>query len=173
MTKTLELYNTFKDTLGEAGARVLIEAFDEVYDRGHSNLATKEDIGRLEASLALETERIRAEIQKVRSEIEKLRSETHSEIEKLRADTHSVIEKLRADTHSEIEKLRADTHSEIEKLRFDTHSEIEKLRAETRVEIERTRAKIEKSKTDTVKWLFVFWASQLGAVFALFKFFMK
>ncbi len=31
---------------------------------------------------------------------------------------------------------------------------------------------IQKSKADILKWMFIFWASQIGAVFALLKFFV-
>ncbi|MCI4627109.1 MAG: hypothetical protein L3V56_14270 [Candidatus Magnetoovum sp. WYHC-5] len=44
MAKTLELYKALKDKIGEEGTRVIIEAIDEVAEKGHANLATKEDI---------------------------------------------------------------------------------------------------------------------------------
>ncbi|MBF0464631.1 MAG: hypothetical protein HQK88_02710 [Nitrospirae bacterium] len=39
------------------------------------------------------------------------------------------------------------------------------------IKIESVKAEIEKSKSETLRWLFIFWASQIGIIFALFKFF--
>ena len=58
IVKTLELYNALKDKLGEDGTRVIIEAFDEVAEKGHSGLATKEDI----LSLKVEIEKSKSEL---------------------------------------------------------------------------------------------------------------
>lgn len=46
--------------------------------------------------------------------------------------------------------------------RFATKEDLERKFGELRVEIER-------SKSETIKWAFIFWATQLGAVFAMLK----
>ncbi|MBF0464811.1 MAG: hypothetical protein HQK88_08760 [Nitrospirae bacterium] len=38
---------------------------------------------------------------------------------------------------------------------------------------EKMKVNIEKSKSETLKWMFLFWAGQLVAMFTLFKFFLK
>ncbi|MCI4626207.1 MAG: CCDC90 family protein [Candidatus Magnetoovum sp. WYHC-5] len=129
MVKTVELYNALKDKFGEWETRALIDAIDEVADKGHTTLATKEDVLKTEMSL-------RVEIEKIRLEIEKVRADMRTEIEKVRG---------------EIEKVRAD---------------VEKLRLEVSVQIE-------KAKTEMLRWQFIFWVSQIGATFALFRFFLK
>ncbi|MCI4624618.1 MAG: hypothetical protein L3V56_01515 [Candidatus Magnetoovum sp. WYHC-5] len=69
MVKTLELYNALKDKIGEEGTRVIIEAFDEVAQKGHANLATKEDLLKLELTLRAEIEKSRIEIEKSKSDL--------------------------------------------------------------------------------------------------------
>ncbi len=93
MAKTLELYNALKDRIGEEGTRVIIEAFDEVADKGHTNLATKDDLLKVETKLA----------------------------------------------------------NKIDKVELTLRSEIEK------------------SKSDLLRWMFIFWASQIGIIIALIK----
>ncbi|MBF0318594.1 MAG: hypothetical protein HQL01_02145 [Nitrospirae bacterium] len=41
------------------------------------------------------------------------------------------------------------------------------------LKIESTRSEIEKSKSETLKWMFIFWAGQLIAIFAMLKAFLK
>ncbi|MCI4625027.1 MAG: CCDC90 family protein [Candidatus Magnetoovum sp. WYHC-5] len=111
MAKTLELYNALKDKIGEEGTRVVIEAFDEVVDKGHGNLATKEDLLKVESKL-----------------------------------------------DSKIDKL----DNKIDKVELTLRGEIEKSRAESKTEIE-------KAKSDLLRWMFIFWASQIGIIIALVK----
>jgi len=75
------------------------------------------------------------------------------EIEQMRADLRLEIEKNR----TEIEKVRADLTKEIEQLRADLTKEIEKTRADLKVEIAHTH-------TAWLKWSFLFWLSQFGAI---------
>ncbi|MCI4624771.1 MAG: hypothetical protein L3V56_02305 [Candidatus Magnetoovum sp. WYHC-5] len=114
MAKTLELYNALKDRIGEEGTRVIIEAIDEAADKGHTNLATREDIA------------------KVREDVIKL-------------------------------------DNKIDKVELTLRGEIEKSRAESKTEIEKVRSEIEKSKSDLLRWMFIFWASQIGIIIALIK----
>ena len=73
------------------------------------------------------------------------------------------IGKLRSEMHDEIGMLRAEVHREIAKV----WNEIGKLRAEMHDEIG-------KLKADMIKWMFVFWATQMlaimGILFTLFRF---
>ena len=73
------------------------------------------------------------------------------------------IGKLRSEMHDEIGLLRAEVHREIAKV----WNEIGKLRAEMHDEIGELKA-------DMIKWMFVFWATQMlaimGILFTLFRF---
>jgi len=57
----------------------------------------------------------------------------------------------------EIEQVRADLKVEIEQVRADLTKEIEKVRADLKVEIAQTH-------TAWLKWSFLFWLSQFGAI---------
>ena len=67
------------------------------------------------------------------------------------------IEQVRADLKVEIEQVRAELTKEIEKVRADLTREIEKTRADLKVEIAH-------SHTAWLKWSFLFWLSQFGAI---------
>ncbi len=56
---------------------------------------------------------------------------------------------------------------EIEQTRADLRIEIEKIRSETRQVEARLRVEIEKSRTNILFWSFLFWATQISAIFLL------
>ncbi|WP_420265618.1 LA_3696 family protein [Candidatus Magnetominusculus dajiuhuensis] len=45
--------------------------------------------------------------------------------------------------------------------------------AATKEDIANLKAEIEKTKSETLKWMFLFWAGQLLAMFAMLKAFLK
>lgn len=54
-----------------------------------------------------------------------------------------------------------------------TKADLEILKSELELKIEMVRAEIDKSKAETLKWMFLFWAGQLVAMFAMLKAFLK
>ncbi len=80
------------------------------------------------------------------------------------------IGKLRAEMHDEIGKLRAEMHNEIGKLRAEVHKEIAKVWNE----IGKLRAEMQGMRADIIKWMFIFWVSQLlalsGIIFTILRF---
>ena len=120
------------------------------------------EIKETELRLVKEIESVRAEIEKVRGETEKVRGELKEtelrlvkEIEAVRGETEKVRGELKETELrlvKEIEAVRAET----EKVRAET----EKVRAELKVDIARSHAGL-------LKWSFLFWATQLGAILLL------
>ncbi|MBF0464797.1 MAG: hypothetical protein HQK88_08835 [Nitrospirae bacterium] len=92
-------------------------------------------------------------------------------------DTLKVFETLKSSGFSEeqakglSDTLKVAQETGIE--RFATKEDVFKL--EVKIESVKAELKIdiEKSKSETLKWMFLFWAGQLVAMFTLFKFFFK
>lgn len=91
---------------------------------------------------------------------------TKEDIAELKSATRQDIEGLRSDTKHEITNLRAEMKQEIADLRADTRQEIANLRADLEVKIEKVRA-------DLIRWMFIFWAGQIGALIAILSLFFK
>ena len=102
------------------------------------NHATVQDIRETELKLQKEIEQVRLEIAQTKTELVR-------EIEKLRQETLTI----KADLTKDIEQVRADLSKEIEQVRSDLGRDIERVRA------------------DLIKWSFLFWLSQFGAIIAL------
>jgi len=85
------------------------------------------------------------------------------EIGKLRSEMYRLFAQHSTKVDEKIEGLRVEMHDGIGKLQAEVHDEIRKLRAE-----------MQGMKADLIKWMFVFWVSQMlatiGVMFALLRF---
>lgn len=95
-----------------------------------------------------------------------LRVEKEFERKKDILATKEDIAELKSATRQDIEGLRSDTKQEITNLRAEMKQEIADLRADLEVKIEKVRA-------DLIRWMFIFWAGQIGALIAILSLFFK
>jgi len=173
----LELYDKLRLAPDEeARARLIAQAFSLLEARyPHlDDLVTTRELSTSELKLIKEIELVRAETEKVRGELKETELRLVKEIEAVRAETEKVrgeiketelrlvkeIESVRA----EIEKVRGETEKvrgELKETELRLVKEIESVRAELKVDIARSHAGL-------LKWSFLFWASQLGALLLLF-----
>ncbi len=148
-SSVLDLYDRLRTAPNdEARARIIAEAFEALEERyPHlGDMATRAHLRETELRLLKEIEQVRADL---KVEIEQVRADLRLEIEKNRTE----IEKVRADLTKEIEKNR----TEIERVRADLIKAIEKTRTDLKVEIAH-------GHTAWLKWSFLFWLSQFGAI---------
>jgi chromosome segregation ATPase len=138
MTSVIDLYERLRlapdDT---ARARIIAEAFEALENRypHFDYLVTTRHLSETELKLTKEIEQVRAELTK--------------EIEQVRAEVKETELKLT----KEIEQVRA----EVKETELKLTKEIEQVRAELTKEIEQVR-------TGVIKWSFLFWISQFGAI---------
>ena len=125
--------------------------------------ALKEQIGDKPARILLEYIETKTE-----KEFEKKKDilATKQDIAELRADLEVKIEQSRIATKQDIAELSAATKQDIAELRTATKQDIAELRADLEVKIERVRA-------DLIRWMFIFWAGQIGALIAILALFFK
>jgi len=148
----LELYDKLRLAPDEeARARLIAQAFSLLEARyPHlDDLVTTRELSTSELKLIKEIELVRAETEKVRGELKETELRLVKEIEAVRAETEKVRGELK---ETELRLIK-----EIEAVRAET----EKVRAELKVDIARSHAGL-------LKWSFLFWASQLGALLLLF-----
>jgi len=177
----LELYDKLRLAPDEeARARLIAQAFSLLEARyPHlDDLVTTRELSTSELKLIKEIELVRGElketelrlikeIEAVRGEIKETELRLIKEIEAVRGELKETelrlvkeIESVRA----EIEKVRGETEKvrgEIKETELRLIKEIESVRAELKVDIARSHAGL-------LKWSFLFWASQLGALLLLF-----
>ena len=102
--------------------------------------------------------RLSEELAKVRVEIAEVKTELIERIENSRSEMKSDIENLRSEMKSDIENLRVND---------------EKIKTELIERIEALKTNDEKVKSELIRWMFIFWVGQIGAIlgilFAFFK----
>jgi predicted phage-related endonuclease len=148
----LELYDKLRLAPDEeARARLIAQAFSLLEARyPHlDDLVTTRELSTSELKLIKEIELVRGELKETELRLIKEIEAVRGELKETELRLIKEIESIRAET----EKVRAET----EKVRAET----EKVRAELKVDIARSHAGL-------LKWSFLFWASQLGALLLLF-----
>ena len=76
-------------------------------------------------------------------------------------------------TKQDIELLRTATKQDIAELRADLEVKIEQSRSATKQDIAQLEVKIERVRADLIRWMFIFWAGQIGALIAILALFFK
>jgi len=107
--------------------------------------------------------------------LEYIESKTEKEFERKKdiLATKQDIELLHTATKQDIAELRADLEVKIEQSRSATKQDIELLRTATKQDIAQLEVKIERVRADLIKWMFIFWAGQIGALIAILALFFK
>ena len=77
---------------------------------------------------------------------------------------------LRSELKGDIASLRDELKGDIHALRVELKEDIHALRVELKGDNASLDVKIEKTRADMIKWMFIFWISQLAAIFAMLRF---
>ena len=172
-----KLYTLLVPKLGKEETEGLIGFVENRKDSDLENktktLATKEDVFLLKediASLRLDTKQ---EITTLRLEFAEFRLETKQEFAAVRAEFAAD----RAETKQEFATDRSETKKEFAAARAESKEDFALIR-ESIAKLEgRIEAKLENRLGDTkfeiLKWMFIFWASQLLAIFSFIMLFIK
>ena len=75
-------------------------------------------------------------------------------------------------TKEDLFGLRSELKEDISSLRDELKGEIMSARIAAKADSSALDVKIEKIRADLIKWMFIFWVSQLAAVFSLLRFFL-
>jgi len=155
------------DKLNEEEKSELIAEFIKGINEEYPELkyhATKSDVKETELKLTKEIENTRKEIKeldlKLTKEIKQVEAELTKEIE----NTRKEIKELDLKLTKEIKEIEAGLTKEIE----NTRKEIKEIEAGLTKEIENTRKEIKETKFVMLKWQFIFWVTQIGAIIAIF-----
>ena len=154
-----------REKLGDDGAEALVELINEAQKETQDNV-----IKFVEEKFE---KRLSEELAKVRVEIAEVKTELIERIEGVRTDLIERIEGVRTDLIERIEGVRTDLTERIEGVRTDLTERIEGVRTELKSEIEALKTNGEKVKSELIRWMFIFWVGQIGAIlgilFAFFK----
>lgn len=144
-----------REKLGDEGSDALVQLINQAAE------STRTDV------VALVGERFE---RRLAEELSKLRIE----IGQLRAEVSGEMAKLRAELRGEMSQHRSEVSDEFVKFRSEVSSEFAKLRAEVQVEISGLRTEMARFEARIIRWMFIFWIGQIGAILGiLFVFFRR
>lgn len=83
------------------------------------------------------------------------------------------IEQSRLATKQDMAELRSEMKEDIAQLRSEMKQDIAELRSEMKQDIAQLEVKIERVRADLIRWMFIFWAGQIGALIAILALFFK
>ncbi|BCX80932.1 hypothetical protein MIT9_P0510 [Methylomarinovum caldicuralii] len=193
-SSVLDLYDRLRTAPNdEARARIIAEAFEALEERyPHlGDMATRTNLGETELRLVREIEQVRLETETIRSELKETELRLVKEIEQVRSETEAIRSELRETELrllKEIEQVRLKMEtirSEMKETELRLLKEIEQVRLEMETirsemketelrlvkAIEQVRAELKvdiaNSHTAWLKWSFLFWLSQFGAIVLL------
>jgi len=159
------------DKLNEEEKSELIAEFIKGINEEYPELkyhATKSDVKETELKLTKEIENTRKEIKeldlKLTKEIKEIESGLTKEIKELDLKLTKEIES----TRKEIKELDLKLTKEIKEVDAKLTKEIKELDLKLTKEIESTRKEIKEAKFVMLKWQFIFWVTQIGAIIAIF-----
>lgn len=148
----ITLFNTLKKSLGEEQAQIVVEGMKtqvkEALENSKSVLATKSDLY-------------------------ELRNELKEDINELRNELKDDITAVRNELKEDINGLRIELKDDIATVRSELKGDINAVRNELKGDIAGLEVKIEKMRSDVIKWMFIFWAGQLAAIFGLLRVFFS
>ena len=86
-------------------------------------------------------------------------------------EAKTLVEYIEAKVGKELEEKKdiLATKEDINGLKI----EIEKVKTGMAVEIEKVRTEMEKTRSDIIKWMFLFWIGQVASLFAILQIFFR
>ena len=146
-----------REILGEEGSEGLIELLNGSSQNTHDSVSN---------FLAERFER------RLSEEIGTLRKEMAEQIEGLRSEMTEQNAALRSEFSERDANLRSEFAEEIAGLRSEFSEQLARQKGELLEEIAKVREEIHTNQATTIRWMFLFWVGQIGAMLGiLFAFF--
>jgi SMC interacting uncharacterized protein involved in chromosome segregation len=146
-------------TLSEEKKSEIIAEIIEEFQKTYPDLqyhATKADIKEAELKITKEIENIKLEIEQVRKEVKEVEANLTQNIKEVEAKLTQNIKEVEANLTQNIKEVEAKLTKDIKELDLKFTKETKNL-----------DLKIKDTKFSMLKWMFVFWATQMGAILVI------
>ncbi len=154
----LTIPRVLREKLGDEGAEALVELLNTVgYQERNNLLGLVEE--RFARRVGEESARLKAYISEVKFALEEQIREVESRLEGRITEVESKLEKQIAEVESRLEGRITEGERKLEK-------QIVEVGAKFEVRLAQVRA-------DLIRWMFIFWAGQIGVLVALFVLFFR
>ncbi len=176
----LTIPRVLREKLGDEGAEALVELLNTVGYQERNNLLglveerfarrVGEESARLKAYISEVKFALEEQIREVESRLEGRITEVESKLEKQIAEVESRLEGRITEVESKLEKQIAEVESRLEGRITEGERKLEKQIVEVGAKFEVRLAQV---RADLIRWMFIFWAGQIGVLVALFVLFFR
>ncbi|SHK30422.1 LA_3696 family protein [Rhodothermus profundi] len=165
----LTIPRILRERLGEEGAEALVELLNILgrQEREHLIELVEE---RFVRRVREESVSLKGHISEVKSMLEEQTREVESKLGQQIAEVESKLEKRIVEVESKLEKQIAEVESKLEKQIAEVESKLGQRIAEVESKFEVRLAQL---RADLIRWMFIFWAGQIGVLVALFALFFR
>ena len=147
----LKLYKILREKMGEEEAQSLVEYVEAKIEAEFNDkqyvLATKQDLLVLKEELSARMDRQKEEL------MARMNHQKDELVERMERQKDELVERMERQKEELVERM--DRKFESIEQRFN-----------------QLNVQVKSDKSDMIKWMFIFWAGQLLAMFALFRFFV-
>jgi uncharacterized phage infection (PIP) family protein YhgE len=157
-----------RERLGDDGVDALVEVLSQVEAsaRDASILVVEE---RFERRVSEEGAKINM---RITEEVTKIDNRITEEVAKVNNRMTEEVAKINNRITEEVTKLRAELRAEISKLDNRITEEVTKINNRITEEVAKLRVEVSRVQSNLIKWMFIFWLGQVGAMIGiLFAFF--
>jgi hypothetical protein len=159
-----------REKLGDEGTEALVQVLNENEKEFRSSVIEFAE-QRFEQSLSREIAGVRVELADAEKRFEQSLSREIAGVRVELADAEKRLEKHLTEEITGVRVELAETdkslRTEISGLREEMVRSDLSVRDELKADIADLRGRVEKSKSDTIKWMFLFWVGQIGAVLGI------
>lgn len=154
MADVVAVPKSIREKLGDDGSNDLVELLNTSIFQKRQEI-TKEEFH---------------EREKLELRFEKGLGETEFRLINRMDNGHSELE-------AKIENVRSKLEAKVENVRSKLEAKIENVRSELKVDIEKVNVHVEKTKSDIIRWMFIFWTGTvitiLGGLFGILNLFFR
>ncbi len=168
-----------RDTLGEKAAESLAKMLSDYGNYVEGSIINQSEY-RFENALTQNSSSLRQEMAGMRSdlreEMTQMKSELRSEMGEIRSELHDEMTQMKSELRSEMGEIRSELHDEMTQMKSELRSEMGEIKNDLLTRIKTVESNLEvtiaKNNVSTIRWMFIFWVGQIGAVTSvLFVFF--
>ncbi len=146
-----------RDTLGEKAAESLAKMLSDYGNYVEGSIINQSEY-RFENALTQNSSSLRQEMAGMRSDL-------REEMAQMKSELRSEMGEIRSELHDEMTQMKSELRSEMGEIKNDLLTRIKTVESNLEVTIA-------KNNVSTIRWMFIFWVGQIGAVTSvLFVFF--
>jgi uncharacterized protein YpuA (DUF1002 family) len=165
----LTVPRVLREKLGEEGAEALVELLNTIGHQERDNLLVLVE-ERFARRVGEESAHLKGHVSEVKSVLEGQIREVEAKLENQIREVEAKLEKRITEVEAKLENQIREVEAKLEKRITEVEAKLEKRVGELESKFEVRLAQV---RADLIRWMFIFWAGQIGVLVALLALFFR